>query len=114
MITCEKVRRLALVLPEAEEREHWGHPSFRVRNKIFATMREDERRAVLKLSQADQMAVVSLTPETFSTGPWSHQGWTFVNLKSVRQGEFEQLLIQAWRQVAPKRVIAAYDAQKSR
>ena len=38
MITAGAARKMALRLPEAEERGHWGRPSFRVRNKIFATL----------------------------------------------------------------------------
>jgi hypothetical protein len=31
------VGRVVLSLPEAEERETWGHPTFRVRDKMSAT-----------------------------------------------------------------------------
>lgn len=31
----KKARTIALALPEATEIETWGHPTFRVRNKIF-------------------------------------------------------------------------------
>ena len=31
-------RKLALQLPETEEKEHMHHPDFRVRGKIFATL----------------------------------------------------------------------------
>ena len=54
MIDCTTARELALALPEAEERDHRGHPSFRVKSKIFATLWPDEQRAVLKLALADQ------------------------------------------------------------
>jgi hypothetical protein len=37
-VTENEFRRLALSLPEAEEREHMGHPDFRVGGKIFATL----------------------------------------------------------------------------
>ena len=36
MVTATQLRELALGLPGAEERETWGHPTFRVRDKIFA------------------------------------------------------------------------------
>jgi len=32
----DRLRRICLALPEAEERETWGDPTFRVRDKIFA------------------------------------------------------------------------------
>jgi hypothetical protein len=38
MVTPGDVRRLALALPGAEERDHHGFPSFRVGGRIFATL----------------------------------------------------------------------------
>jgi hypothetical protein len=32
MITADQLRRAALSLPETEERETWGHPTFRVQD----------------------------------------------------------------------------------
>lgn len=40
MVKPAQVRRLALALPGAEEVPHHGFPSFRVRGKIFATLRD--------------------------------------------------------------------------
>ncbi len=37
-VSGDDARRLALSLPEAEERETWGHPTFRVRDKMFMAM----------------------------------------------------------------------------
>jgi len=37
-MTANEFRRLALALPEAEERAHMDHPDFRVGGKIFATL----------------------------------------------------------------------------
>ena len=34
----DKARRLALSFPEAVEKETWGHPTFRVRDKMFMGM----------------------------------------------------------------------------
>jgi hypothetical protein len=111
MITSEAVVQMALALPEAEEKEHWGRPSFRVRNKIFATLRADENRAVLKLPLVDQEMVVRARPAAFALAPWEHQGWTFVQLTQVDEAEFGRLLVLAWQNVAPKRLVAAYEAQ---
>jgi hypothetical protein len=110
MIDCETVRALALALPEVEEHDHWGRPSFRVRNKIFVTLWPDEQRAVLKLSRADQSALVQLDPKIFSPvpGTWGEQGSTNVQLARIERGLFQQVLYTAWCQVAPKRLIAAH------
>src|SRR4051812_7307777 len=37
-VTANAFRQLALSLPEAMEGSHMGHPDFRVRGKIFATL----------------------------------------------------------------------------
>ncbi|MCY7352114.1 MAG: MmcQ/YjbR family DNA-binding protein, partial [Cytophagaceae bacterium] len=80
MITHETVRQLALALPEAQEHDHWGRPSSRVRKKIFATTWPGEQRAVLKLTPAEQQHLVATDPVTFSPipGAWGQKGWTFV------------------------------------
>ncbi len=111
MVDVDVVRALALALPEAAEQDHHGRPSFRVRGKIFATLWPDERRAVLKLAIADQAALVALAPEAFALvpGAWGLQGSTRVDLGTVERSQFESALRAAWRQVAPKRVIAAHE-----
>jgi len=46
MLDCETVRELALTLPEVEEHDHWGRPSFRVsgeRGSWFMTQPGQER-----------------------------------------------------------------------
>jgi hypothetical protein len=113
-MTPNDVRKLALSLPEAEEQAHFDKPSFRVRGKIFATLWEKEKRAVLKLSLEEQDAFVKMQPEVFAVTPWGHQGWTSVELARVDRALFGKLLVEAWRRIAPKRVVAAWDAAHPR
>lgn len=107
MLTPAAVRKLALSLPEAEEQDHWGKPSFRVKGKIFATLWVKEKRAVLKLSLDEMDALLEARPTVFQATPWRHQGWTSVDLSRVNPGLFADLLENSWRRVAPKRVAAA-------
>src|SRR2546423_10444354 len=53
-MTAEEFRTLALSLPEASEDAHMGHPDFRVRGKIFATLGPDEDWGMVKLPPDDQ------------------------------------------------------------
>jgi hypothetical protein len=46
MLDSQTVRELALALPETEEQDHRGHPSFHIRGKIFATLRPADGAAV--------------------------------------------------------------------
>ncbi len=113
VLTPNDVRKLALSLPEAEEQAHFDKPSFRVRGKIFATLWEKEKRAVLKLSHEEQDAFVRMQPDVFAVTPWGHQGWTSVELARVDRALFEKLLGEAWRRIAPKRTVAAWDAARA-
>ena len=54
-MTAKDFRKIALSLPETEERSHMNHPDFRVAGKIFATLGyPDKTRAMVKLSPEDQ------------------------------------------------------------
>jgi hypothetical protein len=112
MISWQAARKLALSLPGAEERDHFGSPSFRVQGKIFAQLSaqgKTERRAVVKLSPADQAALMALDPEAFSSIPhWGKHGWTYARLDSVAAALFKDALVKSWRQVAPKEFAAAF------
>lgn len=105
------VRRIALSMPEAEEKQHMGTTDFRVRNKIFATLPAGDR-AVIKVSPADQTALLQMDPKAFSLNAWSHQGWTNVHLAKIGAGALRGLIENAWRHVAPKRLVAASEAKR--
>jgi hypothetical protein len=59
MATAAQMRKLALVLPEAEEKSHFEQPDFRVRNKIFAGLSRDGTEGNLKLAPELQALVLS-------------------------------------------------------
>jgi hypothetical protein len=116
MVRAAQLRRLALSLPEAEERSHFGQPDFRVRGKIFAGLSSDERRGTLKLTPEVQALVLDTAPQAFSpaAGAWGRGGWTHVDLAEVDLGHLKELVVEAWRITAPKRLIAAYDGSNAR
>jgi hypothetical protein len=99
----EDFRRLALVLPEAEEKSHFGKADFRVKNKIFATLKDD-MAGVVKLKPEQQEMMVAAEPKIFSAlkGGWGDQGWTRVDLATADETTLKSALVAAWRNVAPK------------
>ena len=114
MTAWPTAHQLALSLPGSEARDHFGSHSFHVNGKIFAQLSPQDRNAplvIVKLSSADQTALTLLDPETFSSPPqWGQHGWTSVLLSGVEQSMLHKLLIQSWRNVAPKKLIASYPA----
>ena len=111
MITADELRRVALALPEAEERETWGHPTFRVRDKMFAALSDDGRLASVKATREEQAALIAAVPETFGVPAYvGRHGWVSIQLATVDPVELRELLVEAWRLTAPKRLVTAYDS----
>ena len=115
MTSWQTARELALSLPDAEERDHFGSPSFRVGGKIFAQLSKQDGeapRALVKLSSADQAALTMSDPVTFSLVPsWGRHGWTYIELATADASMLHDLLWQSWRGVASRKSIAAHRAQ---
>jgi hypothetical protein len=103
--TGSDFRTIALALPEAEERETWGHPTFRVRDRMFAAMATDGRSASIKATKQAQAALVGSEPGTFSIPAYvGHRGWVSVALANVDPQELRELVTEAWLMTAPKRL----------
>jgi len=97
MITDAQMREIALELPDVEEKSHFGHPDFRVNNKIFATLWPGQNRSVLKFPREEQTALVLENPAVISIPPGGERGgWTSVNLAKVDEDQFRELIGKAW------------------
>ncbi|MHB8612197.1 MAG: MmcQ/YjbR family DNA-binding protein [Candidatus Dormibacteraceae bacterium] len=106
----ERFRLLCLCLPEAEERETWGEPTFRVRGRIFAMGSLDGEFVSLKASLDDQSGLVEMDPKTFAPSAYTGRyGWVRVRLAGVGVGLAERLLTNAWKRAAPRRLVADYE-----
>jgi hypothetical protein len=112
MVTVEEVRHFCLTLPEAEELDHWGKPSFRIRNKIFVALREDGTSLIVKVSPEDKMIFTTMEPETYHIPPtFSNMNFIIVQIDAVNPVELWGLIQKAWRSLAPKRLVKQYDAE---
>lgn len=101
-----EVREWALALPEAVEVDHFGAPSFRVAGKIFATLREEPARLMVKLDPEDQRNLTEGHPGIIAPVPgyWGRKGATFVDFEQADVELLRSLLHLAWSGVAPKRL----------
>ena len=111
MTTFDDVRRIALALPEAEERLTWETDiTFRVRDKIFAIGGESADRVSVKASLETQAELIELDPETFASSAYVGRfGWVTVDLGRVDPGVLASLIREAWRRSAPKRLAATLE-----
>ena len=110
MITIEQARKAALSLPESEEKPHFHLTSFRVKNKIFATIHADKNYLMVKLSAIDQSVFCSYNKEVIFPVPggWGKQGATFINLKKVKKSMLLDALTTAWKTTAPPKLLDKY------
>src|SRR5262245_43565063 len=102
--TPKDFRRLALALPETEERRHMNHPDFRVAGKIFATLGYPNRQhGMVRLTPAQQQEFSDSCPAAFSpvSGAWGRRGATSVLLAKADQRVLKAALLAAWRNYAP-------------
>ena len=110
-----RLRARCLSLPEAHEVEAWGAPTFRVRNKLFAMYASPDAHhghgrpaAWCKNVAVNQQLLVHAKPSRFFVPPYvGPGGWIGVWLDGrVSWGELDELLRDAYRLAAPKRLAA--------
>jgi predicted DNA-binding protein (MmcQ/YjbR family) len=108
MISSETFRQIALSFPEVSEQPHFEKPSFRVGNKIFATLDMKKNQACIKLSEMDQYVFSTKDKSIIFPVPnkWGKQGWTYVNLEKVPKDMFVDALTTAYCEVAPKKLVS--------
>lgn len=109
-IRASTVRAFALSLPDTEERETWETATFRVRNKIFLMFSERERHAWIKSVHDDQRALVAMDPAAWFAPPYvGPSGWVGAVLSMADGDEVRELITEAWRMTAPRRLVATFD-----
>ena len=110
-MTPDDFRRVALSLPETVESKHFDVPDFRVRGKIVGTLGPPASdRGAVKLTPAQQEMMCEAEPAMFVPVPsaWGAKGWTHVLLATIDEPSLRSALVAAWRNVAPKRLVAAH------
>jgi len=109
-VRFNEFRLLCLSLPGAEERETWGEQTFRVRDRIFAMGSLGGEHVSLKASLDDQSGLVEMDPRTFAPSAYTGRyGWVRVRLRGVGRELAKQLVTNAWKRTAPRRLVAEYE-----
>lgn len=108
-----RLRSACLSLPEAAEKEAWGDPTWRVRDKIFAMQKgnhEGGRPSLwLKAPDGAQSALVEGQAQTFFIPPYvGRKGWVgvYLDTRSIDWPLLESLIEESYRLIAPKQLAA--------
>ncbi len=103
-IRLSTVRRLALSLPEATESPHFDMVSFRVHNKIFATVPPEGDRVHVFLDGDEVAAYCAEFPAAVGELWWGKKlSGCRVELATADVSLMTELLALAWRRKAPAR-----------
>ncbi len=110
----DSVRRVCLAFPESAERETWGHPTFRVRDKIFATLGLDEasgRATMAMKAPPGEQEILLATGEPFFYPKYvGANGWIGVWVgEQTDWDEISELVEESYRMTAPKKLSAQLD-----
>lgn len=103
----DRLRRIALALPETTEQLTWeDHPTFRVRDKIFVICSASGDGITVKATKDAQDALVATHPRIGVAPYVGRHGWVAVDLKGsgVDWALVEDLVVESYRLVAPKRL----------
>jgi hypothetical protein len=101
------VTQIGLALPEVEEGTWYGTAALKVAGKGFCRKREDPDTLVVPVSDFDEKeALLQSDAEAFTTTPhYDGSAIVLVHLEKVGRKEFAELLEDAWRIKAPKRLL---------
>ncbi len=112
-----QLRAVCLALPETTERLSHGEPTWFVRDrKVFvnyADHHHDDRLGFwCAAPPGAQEALVADEPERFFRPPYvGHRGWlgVYLDLDTLDWAEIGELVTDAYRQIAPKTLVARLD-----
>ena len=99
-------------LPEVEESMWFRTPALKVRKKSLCRMKEDGETLVIRVVDLDDKeALLRGRPDVFFTTPhYDGYAYVLVRLAAVDPAVLRELGEDAWRLMAPKRLVAGYDA----
>ncbi|CAN5508843.1 MmcQ/YjbR family DNA-binding protein [soil metagenome] len=112
----DDVVEIASRLPGVELGTSYGTPSLKVRGKFMCRLRTNPDALVLRvIDMGEREALLQGQPDVFFTTP-HYNGYpaVLVRLESADPVELAELIEEAWRIRAPKRLIKEYEESNER
>ena len=114
-VTPRTVRHLVLDLPGIEEGTSYGMPSFKLAGKFFARLRDDDTVLVVHLrSFEDRDGLLEHEPASFfTTDHYRNYPTVLIRLARVSKRVLSEVLMDAWRRGAPRRLVKEVEQRSS-
>ena len=115
MPSWDDVVRLAGRLPDIEVGTSYGTPALKIRGKFMCRLRTNPDALVVRvIDMADRDALILGNPDVYFITPhYRDYPAVLVRLDAVDPVELEELIEDAWRLKAPKRLVAAWEAERA-
>ena len=113
MVAEDDVRLVALSLPQTSERTYNRLPAFQVGRTMFVRLHEIPDVLMVGCADLQERAeLLDAEPQKFFITP-HYEGYpaVLVRLGEVDMDELTELVTESWRLSAPKRLLAAWDAE---
>jgi hypothetical protein len=111
-LTFQQVHDLCAGLPEVEVGASYGTPALKVRGKMMARLKEDGVTLVVKVPFEVRTYLLDTQPNAyFVTEHYLGYPAVLARLAVVDPQHLASMLEEAWRQVAPKRLVREHDAR---
>ena len=102
------VRKAVMHLPCVEEYTCFQTPAFRVKKKLLARIREDGE--TLAVHADDRDLWIKGDPSVFFiTDHYRNYPFVLVKLPVVKEDVLQQLLLESWKRIAPKRLLKEFE-----
>jgi hypothetical protein len=112
MPSWDDVIEIGLRFPGVEVTTSYGTPALKVKGRFMCRMRTGPDALVMRVSDmGEREALLQGQPDAFFTTP-HYDGYpaVLIRLESVDPQELAELVEEAWRIRAPKRLIAEHEA----
>jgi hypothetical protein len=106
------MRAVALSLPRTEEQLIRDYIKFRVGKIVYASISPDEQTMGVGFPKEQRDALIASEPDKFILPRLSDQRfhWIVARMAVLEPDEMRELVVDAWRMVVPKKVVAAWSA----
>lgn len=113
MAYVDVVREIVLQFPGMVEGLTHGSTAFKTPKKLLAVMMDDGVTVVVQVGQLEQGFLIENQPDIYYiTDHYRGTPFLRVRLENIERDGLEIMLETAWRRLALKRDIAAFDASR--
>jgi hypothetical protein len=114
-LTFAQVVKRARTLPGIEASTSYGTPAIKVKGKFLGRLREDGETMVIKTPFVVRDHLMHAQPNVFFiTDHYREYPSVLIRLAAADADQVHELVESAWRDLAPRRLVAEYDEARPR